>query len=93
MADPVQHARELAAALLAELARLRRDAPDAELLDAERAARACASSLGAGDAEDTPDGIFIPPHPLAAPEDGAGQQDGLFIPPHPHVAPDEPSDS
>jgi hypothetical protein len=60
MVDPLQHARELAAALLAELARLRRETPDDQaLLGAEQAVQAAVARL-------TTTAIVDPPYPGAA---------------------------
>ena len=63
MVDPLQHARELATALLAELSRLRLDAPDdQDLLAAEQAAQAVIARLAAA-------GIIDPPYPMGAAAD------------------------
>jgi hypothetical protein len=75
MDDPLQHARELAASLLAEIARLRRETPDdAELLGAEHAARDVIARLAARGIVDPPipdkAGIIRPPYPGAAPDPG-----------------------
>jgi hypothetical protein len=73
--NPAGRARELADALISELATLRVALPNDEKIEAaERAARACAEHLGAEKGA-----IIDPPNP-----NKSGEQDAIVDPPNPN---------
>jgi hypothetical protein len=87
MTDPdLTRARDLSAALLAEVARLRLAAPtDTRFAAAEQGAQALVEIFGVA-AEPTAEGGIRPPYPNAAAEPTT---DGWITPPYPNAADDE----